>query len=161
MSCDQRLCPVVGGRRCGAFMYPLFRDPHQTCDICKDWSVVQWEAFWKRLPYIERCTERPSGSTLPSAPSTLPPWLLQEPDALSLPLGRSPPPSEGRDRLEETEGVPSVGSREVLPPAVRWEGRGGAPRGLGFCGCEQFSCFLPSGGRGSGIIELTGVVCAR
>ena len=32
---------------------------------------------------------------------------------------------------------------------------------LGFCGCERFSCFLPPGGRGSGIIALTEVTCAR
>ena len=62
MSCDQRLCPGVGGRRCGVFISPIFRDPHPTCarcwgikctadvtcDICKDWSVVQWEAFLTR-----------------------------------------------------------------------------------------------------------------
>ena len=64
MSCEQRLCLGVGGRRCGAFMSLLFRDRHPTCarcrgtkcsadvtcDICKDWSVAQWEAFLKRLP---------------------------------------------------------------------------------------------------------------
>ena len=94
MSCEQRLCPGVGGRRCGAFMSPLFRDPHPTfarcrgikcsadvtCDICKDWSVTQWEAFLKRRPYSERCKKHPSGSALPSAPR-----LLWKPDALSLP----------------------------------------------------------------------------
>ena len=61
MSQEQQLCPGVGGHRCGAFMSPLFRDPHPTyarcrgikctvdvtCDICKDWSVAQWEAFFK------------------------------------------------------------------------------------------------------------------
>ena len=44
---------------------PHIRDPHPTCarcrgvkciadvtcDICKDWSVAQWEAFLKRRPY--------------------------------------------------------------------------------------------------------------
>ena len=56
--CDQRLCPGVEGRRCGAFMPPIFRDPHPcancrgikctadvTCDIRNDWSVAQWERF--------------------------------------------------------------------------------------------------------------------
>ena len=55
MSLDQRLCSGVKG----AFMLPLFRDLHPTCarcrgrkctsdvtcDICKDWSVPQLEAF--------------------------------------------------------------------------------------------------------------------
>ena len=55
MSREQRLCPGNGGKKCGAFMSPLFRVPHptcarcrgrrcsddMTCDICKDWSVMQ------------------------------------------------------------------------------------------------------------------------
>ena len=28
MSCNQRLCPGVGGRRCGAFMFPIQGGPH-------------------------------------------------------------------------------------------------------------------------------------
>ena len=78
---------VLGGRSCGTFMSPLFRDPHptcvrcggtkcsadMTCDICKDWSVAQWGAFLKRRPYSERRKKHPSGSALPSAPPTIPP----------------------------------------------------------------------------------------
>ena len=147
MSSEQRLCPGVGGRRCGAFMSPLFKDPHPTCvrcrgtkcsadvtcDICKDWSVAQWEAFLKRRPYSERCKKRPSGSTLPSAPSPIlpPPRLLRKLDTLRLPLGHSPPPSERCDRSGETEVVTHVGSREVSPPPSRClvggGGGGGAP----------------------------------
>ena len=62
MSQEQQLCPGVGGHRCEAFMSPLFRDPNSTCarcrgvkytadvtcDICKDWSVAQWEAFYEK-----------------------------------------------------------------------------------------------------------------
>ena len=87
VSCYQLLCLGVGDRSCGAFMSHLFRDPHPTCarcrgvkctsdvtcDICKDWSVAQWEAFLKRRPYIERRKKCSSGSALPSAPPTLPP----------------------------------------------------------------------------------------
>ena len=87
MSCDLRLCPSVGGHRCGPFMSPLFRDPHPTrarcrvvqctsdvtCDICKDWSVAQWEAFLTRYTYSEHRKKHPSGSALPFAPPTLPP----------------------------------------------------------------------------------------
>ena len=35
MLLDQRLCPGVGGRKCGAFMSPIFRDPHPTCARCR------------------------------------------------------------------------------------------------------------------------------
>ena len=34
-SLDQRLCLGVGGRKCGVFMSPLFRDPHPTCSRCR------------------------------------------------------------------------------------------------------------------------------
>ena len=44
-----------------------------TCDICKDWSVVQWEAFLKKRSYSGRRKSCPSGSDLPIAPPTLPP----------------------------------------------------------------------------------------
>ena len=77
----------VGGHRCGAFMSPIFRDPHPicarcrgikctadvTCDICKDWSVAQWEAFLKGRPYSGRRKKRPSGSALSPASQTPPP----------------------------------------------------------------------------------------
>ena len=82
MLLDQQLCPAVAGRKCGAFMSPLFRDPHPTCarcrgkkctphvtcDICKDWSVAQWEAFLKKRSYSGCCKSRPSHctATLPS-----------------------------------------------------------------------------------------------
>ena len=86
MSLDQRLYPGVGGRKCGAFMTPLFRDPHPTCarcrgkkctsdvtcDICKDWSVSQWEAFLKKRSYSGHRKSRPSGSSLPTVPPPLP-----------------------------------------------------------------------------------------
>ena len=57
-----------------------------------------------------------------------PPRLLRKPDTLRLSLGCSPPPSEGCDCLGETEVVPHLGSREVSPPPIQWEWRGGAGR---------------------------------
>ena len=125
MSCDQRLYLGVGGRRCGAFMSPIFRDQHPTCarcrgikctaditcDICKDWSVAQWEAFRRK--------RRPSGSALPPASQTPPPPASSSLEAgCSAPPPRSlPPPSEGRDRSRGggVEGVFRVG--EVPPPS--------------------------------------------
>ena len=108
MSCDQRLCLGVGGHRCGAFMSPLFWDPHPscarcrgvrctadvTCDICKDWSVAQWEAFLKQRSYSGCRKRHPSGSALPPAPQTTPPSASS-----SSPHPRSLPPPEGLDRL--------------------------------------------------------------
>ena len=61
MSRELRLCPGVGGRKCGAFLSSLDRDPHPTCtrcrdkvctrdltcDICVEWSPAQWESFAK------------------------------------------------------------------------------------------------------------------
>ena len=171
MSCDQRLCPGVGGRRCEAFMPPIFRDLHPTrvrcrgikctaaviCDICKDWSVAQWEAFLKHRPYSGRCKKRASGSTLPPASQTPPPRLLQRPGTLLFPLGHSRPPSEGCDCSGEVEGVHSVGSREVPPPSSlqskEWgEGGGGtAMRALASAGAgdSATSSLLGEGVAGS------------
>ena len=158
MLCEQRLCPGVGGRRCGAFMSPLFRDPNPTCvrcraikcsadvtcDICKDWSVKQWEAFLKWRPFSEHRKKRPSGSSLPSAPPTIPPSASASSEA-----GRSAPPprslpssSEGRDRSGETEGVPCVGSCKVsLPPSRRsvGEDQGGAARASASAGTSDLA----------------------
>ena len=83
---------VLGAVGVGHSCPPLFRDPHPTCakcrgvncitdvtcDICKDWSAAQWEAFLKKCSYGGRCKSRPSGSTLPTAPPTLPPSASAE-----------------------------------------------------------------------------------
>ena len=75
----------MGGRKCGAFLSSLDRDPHPTCtrcrgkictkdltcDFCVGWSSSQWEAFSKKLTYKERKRSRPSCS-LPPATKTSP-----------------------------------------------------------------------------------------
>ena len=119
-----------------------------TCDICKDWSVAQWEAFLKRRPYSERHKKCPSGSALPSAPPTLPPSTSASSEAGRPvpPPWSLTPPSEGCDHSGKMEGVPRVGSRKISPPPSRrlvGEDGGGGGGGLGFCGRERFSCFLP------------------
>ena len=62
MSRELRICPGVGGRKCGAFLSRLDRDPHPTCtrcrgkvctkdltcDFCAVWSAEQWELFAKK-----------------------------------------------------------------------------------------------------------------
>ena len=80
------MCPGVGGRKCGAFLSFLDRDPHPTCtrcrgrvctrdltcEICAEWSSVQCELFAKKRSYAERKRHsRPSGS-VPPAPKTSP-----------------------------------------------------------------------------------------
>ena len=77
----------MGGQKCDTFLSSLDRDPHPTCtrcrdricakdllcDICKDWSWAQWEAFAKKRSFAGRKrSSRPSGSLLPPAPTTSP-----------------------------------------------------------------------------------------
>ena len=72
MSRELRLCPGVGGRKCGAFLSSLDRDPYptctrdMTCDFCAEWSSTQWEAFAKKRSYKERKRSRPSGFLHPA-----------------------------------------------------------------------------------------------
>ena len=106
MSRELRLCPGVGGRKCGAFLSSLDSDPHPTCsrcrgricpkyftcDICKDWSLAQWEAFAKR-----KRSFRPSGSLLPPAATTSPrAETSSEVAHAAAPSSSSSLPSEGR-----------------------------------------------------------------
>ena len=85
MSRESRLCPGMRGRKCGAFLSLLDRDPYPTCtrcrgksctkdltcDFCIGWSSSQWEAFAKTQTYKERKLSRPSGF-LPPATKTSP-----------------------------------------------------------------------------------------
>ena len=126
MSRELRLCPGVGGRKCGAFLSSLDRDPHptctrcrgrvctkdMTCDFCVGWSPSQWEAFAKKRSYKERKRSSPSGS-LPPATATSPrvgtssEVLHPEPLLLLLPSLQ-----EGRLR----EGGGGLGMHLVLRP---------------------------------------------
>ena len=112
---------------------------NMTCDICKDWSVAQWEAFLKKHSYSGCRKPRPSGSDLPAAPPTLPPSALASSEAgCPAPLPHPPPPFRQRGMpVQERRRVPLVFSLvgSSLPPsAVRWErrGGGGCRRGCGF-----------------------------
>ena len=85
MSRELRLCSGVGGRKCGAFLSSLDRDPHPTCtrcrgkvctrdltcDFCVGWYSAQWELFAQKRSYNERKKSRPSGS-VPPAPGATP-----------------------------------------------------------------------------------------
>ena len=85
MSRKLRICPGVGGRKCGVFLSSLDRDPHptcarcrgkictrdMTCDFCIHWSPAQWELFAKKRSYKERKKSLPSGF-VPPAPGASP-----------------------------------------------------------------------------------------
>ena len=168
MSLDQRLCPGVGGRKCGVFMSPIFRNPHPicarcrgkcssdvTCDICKDWSVAQWEAFLSKRSYSGRRKSCPSGSSLPHAPLPLPSPLplLQKLGAVCLPSNLPPFLQRGeslRGSREASSGLALV-VFPLSPLALGWERRGGgwgslAPRGK----CGWATSFLSVEGEGGG-----------
>ena len=136
-------------------MSPVFRDPHPTCarcrsrkcsfdvtcDICKDWSVAQWEAFLIKCPYSGRRTSRPSGSSLPPAPLPIPPSASASSEAgRHSPSPHSPSfPSEGSGRAGKSEGVSRVDFRGVSSPPSRSSageegGWGGVCEDLGFWG---------------------------
>ena len=131
MSRELRICPGVGGRKCGAFLSSLDRDPHPTCtrcrgrictkdltcDVCKDWSPTQWEAFAKKRSYAERKrSARPSGSSLPPAPKSSPcTGTSSEVTHPAAPSSSSSLPSEGRVKKGEPWDAPCAASCVGLP----------------------------------------------
>ena len=132
MPLDQQLYPGIGGRKCGAFLSPIFRDPHPTCtrcrgrkcfsdmtsDICKDWSVAQWEAFLEKNSYIGCRKSRPSGSSLPSAPLPSPPIAFASSEAgrPSTSLLLPPVLQKGMGLRRGRGDVSRVGARGASPP---------------------------------------------
>ena len=129
-----RICPGVGGRKCGAFLSSVDRDPHptctrcrgkvctmdMTCDICAVWSVTQWDQFVKKRTYKDRKkSSRPSGS-VPPAPLTSPraetSTGVSRPgtssSSSSLPLG-------GQGKQEGSQGAPGVVSGGAPSPLAR------------------------------------------
>ena len=129
MSRELRICPGVGGRKCGAFLSSLDRDPHPTCacdltcDFCVGWSPAQWELFAKKRTYKERKRSHPSGS-VPPAPGALPhvgtSSEVPQPGTSSSSSSR---PSGGQDKGGggggESRGAPGVASREASSPPAR------------------------------------------
>ena len=136
MSRELRICPGVGGRKCGAFLSSWDRDPHPTCsrcrgricikdltcDICKDWSSAQWEAFAKKRSYAEhKRSACPSGSSLPPALTTSPragtSSEVTHPAAPS--SSSSSHPSEGWVKRGEPQDAPGAASRGASSPPAR------------------------------------------
>ena len=134
MSRELRICPGVGGRKCGAFLSSIDRDPHPTCARCRGkictkdmtfgfcvgWTPGHWELFAKKRTYKERKRSRPSGS-VPPVPGALPragtsPEVPQPGTSSS---GFSHP-SGGQDkRVGGSQGAPGVVPREASSTPAR------------------------------------------
>ena len=134
MSRELQICPGVGGRKCGAFLSSLDRDPHptctrcsgkictrdMTCDFCVGWTPRLWELFAKKRTCKERKRSRPSGS-VPPAPGATPragtSSEVPQPGTSSSSFSR---PSGGQDKSGVGEGgdlrVHLVLCPERLPP---------------------------------------------
>ena len=144
-----RRCPGIGGRPCGTYMSPLFRDPHptctrcrgrscsykSTCDTCDGWSLDQWEHYRLKRAYAgsSKSSSRHAGYPIETASNTpLSPASTRSvsPTPPSLPL---PPPSEGLGEGSEAPSVVNVKEPRVssLPPCPRksMERGGGTPPG--------------------------------
>ena len=129
MSRELRYCPGAGGRKCGAFLSSLDRDPHPTCarcrgkictrdltcNICVSWSPAQWELFAKKRTYKERKRSRPSGS-VPPAPRAGTSLEVPQPGTSSSSFSR---PSGGQEERGGSQGAPGVVSRETSSPPAR------------------------------------------
>ena len=120
---DKRLCPGVDGRKCGAYMSPVFRDPHPTCARCRgrncagdsmcssyqDWSLAQWEAFHAKRSYTDhkKSNSRHAGgptSLTSKSPLSSAPVKQAAPSLAPPPLSAPPPPPlEGSGIGEETK----------------------------------------------------------
>ena len=148
LSRGKRLCPGVDGRKCGAHMSPVVKDPHPTCTrcrgrnctrdstciSCKHWSLTQWntfDAFNARRSHTDRkrssnrhasdFTSLTSQSLSSSAP------VKQAAPSLALPPLSTPPPSEGPGIREETKSDKPKRTRVSSSPpllASRQEERG-------------------------------------
>ena len=133
MSRELRVCPGVEGRKCGAFLSSLDRDPHptcarcrgkicthdMTCDFCVGWTPGQWKLFAKKRTYKERKRSRPSGS-VPPAPGASPragtSSEVPQPGTSSSSFFR---PSGGQDKRGGSQGAPGVVSRGASSPPAR------------------------------------------
>ena len=164
MSRELRLCPGVGGRKCGAFLSSLDRDPHptctrcrgrictkdMTCDFCVGWLPSQWEAFAKKHSYKERKRSRPSGS-LPPATATSPragtSSEVLRPEASSSFL-----PSGGQAKRGGSRDAPCAASREASSPPARPRSseRGGSVSGRSSGASERASVSSAPSGAGEG-----------
>ena len=121
---DKRLCPGVDGRKCGAHMSPVVKDPHPTCTrcrgrnctrdstciSCKDWPLAQWTAFDSSIARRSNTDHKRSSNRHVGDSTSLTPQSLsssvpvkQAAPSLAPPPLTTPPPSEGSGIREETK----------------------------------------------------------
>ena len=156
MSRELRICPGVGGRKCGAFLSSLDRNPHptcarcrskictldMTCDFCVGWSPAQWELFAKK-----RKRSCPSGS-VPPAPGASPRARTSSEVPQPGTSSSSSRPSGGQDKRRGSRGATSVASLEASsrPAQPRSRERGGSVSGRSYVAHERASVSsAPSG----------------
>ena len=171
MSRELRICPWVGGRKCGAFLSSLDRDPHptcarcrgkicthdMTCDFCVGWSSAQWELFAKKRPYKKWKRSRPSGS-VPPAPEAMPragtssevPQPETSSSSFSCPSG-----GQNKSGGGGSQGAPGVVSREASstparPRSSETGGGGGVVSGHSSVAHERAAVSSAPSGAGEG-----------
>ena len=129
-----RRCPGNGGRPCGTYMSPLFRDPHptctrcrgrscsynSTCNTCDGWSLDQWEHYCLKHAYAGRSKSSSLHAGDPIDTASNPPLSPTStrsvsPSPPSLPL---PPPSEGIGEGSEAPSVVNISAVNVDEPCV-------------------------------------------
>ena len=166
-----RCCPGVGGRECGTFMSPLFRDPHptctrcrgrncsstSTCDICNGWPLAQWEHFRNKRAYAghSKSSSRHSGD--PTETASNPPLSLASTRSISPapPSLPTPHPSEGLREGREVTGVvnvklPRVSSSPSVPKHKQGERGRDTPLVLAENGDASATYLASAGGGGGG-----------
>ena len=131
---ELRRCPGIGGRPCGTYMSPLFRDPHptctscrgrscsynSTCDMCDGLSLDQWEHYHLKRAYAghSKSSSRHAGDPIDAASNhPLSPASTRSvsPSPPSLPL---PHPSEGVGEGSEAPSVANISAVNVEEPRV-------------------------------------------
>ena len=157
-------------------MSPLLRDPHPTCatcrvvkcttdvtcDICKDWSVAQWEVFFEKITPIVSIVNL-ALQALPFPLLLLPflplPLLLRKLGTLHLLIVLPPLLRRGvvvRGSRRTSLALALMGS-PLPPPAIRGGGMGVVASGGK---CDSAASSLQGVG-GSGAFLISGVICAR
>ena len=127
-----RRCPGNGGRPCGTYMSPLFRDLHPTCtrcrgrpcsydttcQICNGWSLGQWQHYRRKRAYAERSKSSSHHAGDPIETASNPPLSPTSTKSVS-PLPPSLPlPSEGSGEGSEAPSVSNIVNVNVNEPRV-------------------------------------------
>ena len=135
-----RRCPGNGGRQCGTYMSPLFRDPHptctrcrgrscsynSTCEICDGWLLDQWQHYRRKCAYAERSRSpsRHVGDPIDAASN---PPLSPTSNEVRFSLASFPSPSVTNINAFSVD-EPRVPSPTSMPSREHGERKGDTPR---------------------------------